>query len=447
MDPATSRFKSAVDNSAENVTAGACAEEATPEAARHLTRTPPRVLLVGYNGANNTGAEALLLSDIEDVRAVLGPDAKITVPTLNEANLRRYVREGPNLRIAPIPTLYFQALHRLVRESDLVLLVEGSTYMDTWTPVLLWAYLWASRCAHALGKPCLAYAVDAGELSRLDRWLVRRVASNTDLIVARSRGAAERLHSWGVTAPIEVTADNAFNFRPSEADLGWVQREWPEVGEGLVGIAAVDVTLWPVVVRPWGRAEDCYRWPYYFSRSPERSGARDSLAATYAALADRLVAEHGKSVALIGMEQLDEPFGREIQRRMVHADRARVFSSRAYSASQLTILLRNLDLLVTSRYHASVLSLAARVPQIAVGHDLRLKTLYDELGLAEEYFLTPHDPTLGTALAERAEQLLAAPEPIRAALGRAFADLTTRAQRNRALLRAFVEARGWKAVG
>jgi hypothetical protein len=35
-------------------------------------RLAPRVLMLGYNGANNTGAEALLLSDIEDVRAVLG---------------------------------------------------------------------------------------------------------------------------------------------------------------------------------------------------------------------------------------------------------------------------------------------------------------------------------------------------------------------------------------
>ena len=66
-----------------------------------------RVLMVGYNGANNTGAEALLLSDIEDVRAVLGPEAHITVPTLNEANLRRYLTEGPTLRIAPMPTLFF----------------------------------------------------------------------------------------------------------------------------------------------------------------------------------------------------------------------------------------------------------------------------------------------------------------------------------------------------
>ncbi|HEX8919724.1 MAG TPA: polysaccharide pyruvyl transferase family protein, partial [Chloroflexota bacterium] len=161
--------------------------------------TALKALLVGYNGANNTGAEALLLADIEDIRAVLGPDAVITVPTLNEANLRRYVAEGPTLRIAPIPTVYFLALRRLVRDSDLLVLVEGSTYMDTWGHALLWAFLWATRCAHAMGKSCLAYAVDAGRLSALDRYLVRREASKTDLIVTRSRAAAGRLRSWGVT--------------------------------------------------------------------------------------------------------------------------------------------------------------------------------------------------------------------------------------------------------
>ena len=83
-----------------------------------------RVLMVGYNGANNTGAEALLLSDIGDVRAVLGSEAHFTVPTLNPANLRRYLAEGPTLRIVPMPTLFFGTIRRLVRESDLVLLVD-----------------------------------------------------------------------------------------------------------------------------------------------------------------------------------------------------------------------------------------------------------------------------------------------------------------------------------
>jgi len=58
-----------------------------------------KVLLVGYNGANNTGAEALLLADIEDVRAVLGPQAVITIPSLNPPNLRRYVKAGSSQRI------------------------------------------------------------------------------------------------------------------------------------------------------------------------------------------------------------------------------------------------------------------------------------------------------------------------------------------------------------
>ena len=46
-------------------------------------------LLVGYNGANNTGAEAKLLAIIDELLMVLGPETCITVPSLNEANLRR----------------------------------------------------------------------------------------------------------------------------------------------------------------------------------------------------------------------------------------------------------------------------------------------------------------------------------------------------------------------
>src|SRR5512143_2837758 len=187
-----------------------------------------KVLLVGYNGANNAGAEALLLSDIEDVRAVLGNTALITVPTLNVSNLRRYVQEGPNLRIAPIPSLFPLALRQLVAKHDLIMLVEGHCYMDASTSALLWAYLWATHCAHAMGKPCLAYAVDAGQLAPGNRRLVRQEASKTDLIITRSQGAADRLRAFGVTAPIQVTADNALNFQPDKSDEGWVQREWPE---------------------------------------------------------------------------------------------------------------------------------------------------------------------------------------------------------------------------
>ncbi|HEU4399653.1 MAG TPA: polysaccharide pyruvyl transferase family protein [Actinomycetota bacterium] len=405
--------------------------------------SPPTALLVGYNGANNTGAEALLQADIADLRAVLGPDARLTVPTLNAANLRRYLQPGPTLRIAPIPTIFFAAVRRLVREHDLVVLVEGSAYMDTWTPALLWYFLWATRCADEAGKPSLAYAVDAGQLSRLDRWLTRRVASRSELIVTRAEAAAERLRSLGVTAPITATADNAFNFRPDPGDAAWLAACWPE-GARAVGLALVDFSRFPVVVRPWGHREDRYRWPYYFAHSPARRRMSRALAEGYAALADGIVARHGRPVALIGMEELDEPLSHAVQDRMQHGTWARVFSSREHDASQMTTLLRSLDLLITSRYHAAVLSMAAAVPQLAVGHDLRLLSLYQELGLADELFVKGGaSPEVFTAVEERVERLLADPAPVRAALRDGYQVHAAAARRNRALLRAFARDHGW----
>jgi len=406
-----------------------------------------RVLMLGYNGANNTGAEALLLADIADMRAVLGPQATINIPSINPANLRRYVPEGPRQRIPFLPTIFFAALRRMVRENDLVFLVEGSTYMDTWTSALLWAYLWTTRCAHTMHKPCAAYAVDAGEMrSALNRRLVRSEASKTDLIITRAKAAAERMRAWGVTAPMQVTADNAFTFLPDPQDDGLLRRVWPEAGSSVVGLALVDFHRWPVVMRPWGRREDCYKWPYYFSRSPERQHASEALAQGYAALADKLVAEHGKSVALICMEQLDEGIARQVHQRMAHREGARVFSSRQYNASQMTTLLRSLDLLVTSRYHACVLSLAAQVPQVAVGHDLRLKSIYAEMGLLDEYFVDSGSPAMHADLQERVESLLKDGSIQKETLRKGYKEHLASARRNRELLRSFVQSYGWETI-
>jgi polysaccharide pyruvyl transferase WcaK-like protein len=396
-----------------------------------------KVLLVGYSGANNTGAEALLLADIEDMRAVFGPQVRITIPTINPANLRRYVQEGPDLRIAPMPTVFFAALRGFVRESDFVFLVEGSTYMDTWTSALLWAYLWATHWADAYDKPCAAYAVDAGQIkSGLNRRLVRSQASETDLIITRAAAAAERLRGWGVTAPIEVTADNAFTFLPDPADAGLFDRLWPEAGNRVMGLALVDFYLFPVVMRPWGPKEDCYRWPYYYSLPPAERRAAEELADSYAALADHLVTEHGVSVALICMEELDERIARKVHSRMACADRARIFSSREYAASKMTSILRGLDFLVTARYHACVLSMAAHVPQIAVGHDLRLKSIYAELGL-QDFFVDARSPDRDAQLRANLDRVLADPEPVRAALRRGYQEHLAKARCNRELLREF----------
>ena len=409
-------------------------------------RGPPRVLLVGYNGACNTGSETRLLSIIDDVRAVLGPDAPVTVPTLNEVNLRRYLKEGPRLRIAPVPSIYFGALKRLVRQHDLVILVEGSCYMDTWTSALLWAFLWASKQAHAMGRPCMAYAVDAGDLKPGNARRVRRDASGTDLIVTRTAAAADRLRALGVTAPIEVTADTSFTYRPEAADRGAMRRLWPGAPDRVVGISPVDFHIWPVVVRPWGRREDCYRWPYYYSRSRARREASEALARGLAAEADRLVEEQGVGIALLGMEALDAPIVGRVHALMRHDDRAFEMLSQEQNASRMTWALRELDALVTSRYHAAVLAMEAGVPMVALGHDRRIHDLFADLGLIETMFVEHCAVDACGELGSRVDALLADPAPMRSRVRAGNEMHVARARRNRELLRAFVRDHGWEAA-
>lgn len=404
--------------------------------------TGPRVLLVGYNGANNTGSEARLLTIIEDIRSLLGPHVQITVPTLNEDNLRRYLDEDEYLHIAPIPSIFFFAIDKLVKEHDLVLLVEGSCYMDTWTSALLWAFLWATRSAHKQKKPCVAYAVDAGELSSLNRLLVKREASKTDLIITRTMHAQKRLEEIGVTAPLNSTADCAFTFSPEPKDHDFLTKIWPEVSNGVVGLAVVDFSLWPVVIRPWGRKENLYKWPYYFSRSRERMNTREKLVKGWARIADQIIKEHSKEVALICMEALDQPLAQDILRGMENKDSCRVISSNEYNASQMTSMLSQLDLLVTSRYHSAVLSLRALVPQIAVGHDPRLTSFYQDLHLFPDYFLHHDDPNLWEDLNQKIGLLLDNTDLQKDTLEEGLTQQVNLSQKNRIILGEFLKENG-----
>ena len=421
---------------------GSIMTEAAADGAGKGQARPVNVLLVGYNGANNTGAEARLIAVIDDVRTVLGPEAIITIPALNVRNLRRYVKESPNTRIVHLPTIFWPTLWRLSRKSDLVMLVEGSTYIDTYSSGLLKAYLWATRCAKNANKACIAYAVDAGEMSQRNKAEAIKEANRTDLIITRTQGAADLLRKLGVKAPITVTADTALSFRPEDGRRDPLKDPWWASQKGVVGLAMVDFHRLPVVVKLWGPSRDCYKWPFYYTTSKERAAASERLADGYAAQADRLVERDGCKIALICMDQMDEDMARKVLGRTRHPGSVRVFSSRDYNASEMTAVLRSLKVLATSRYHAAVLAMEAGIPTIAVGHDARLRELFNDMGLREELFLDHDREDLFIQLEAKIDQLLASPERVRRAVLKCHRTYMERVKLNRELLRDFVNGRG-----
>jgi polysaccharide pyruvyl transferase WcaK-like protein len=154
--------------------------------------------------------------------------------------------------------------------------------------------------------------------------------------------------------------------------------------------------------------------------------------------ADDIIFEYDKDIALLSMEGLDAGFAKKIQQLMKHPERTKVFTSSEYNASQMTVILRSLDLLITSRYHAGVLSLPSQVPQTAIGHDLRIRDLYADLDMSE-LFIEHEDPLRFWELSNNVGDIFDHYDSVKDKLKIGYEIYRKRESRNPQLLRDFFE--------
>jgi hypothetical protein len=78
------------------------------------------------------------------------------------------------------------------------------------------------------------------------------------------------------------------------------------------------------------------------------------------------------------------------------------------------------------------------VPQTAIGHDLRIKDLYTDLGIPE-YFVDHEDPDRYKALSDNVERLMSDDGSIREKLRIGYEQYVEREKRNPMLLKEFLE--------
>lgn len=365
---------------------------------------PVRFLLVGYNGAGNTGADARTADIARIILERWGNDARVTVMTLDRSATDCYFPdEVESLQFSavfPIATL------RACSANDVVILCEGSTLKSKFANALTLFFAEAAGIMKAQGKPCIALGSEAGDMDAFLERTVRKQFSDVEFI-ARSRASYERVRDLGLNA-YEGT-DAAWDFRAA-TDRDDIERKLRADGwDGsapLMGVAAIDPFCWPVkpslaktvraaVTRDW--SHNFAKW-YFFSVSDDRNRAFDAYIEALASAVNGQYERTGCHVVLLGMERLDERACRELARR-IQAPHS-MFLAKDYNAYQMTAVLRSLTLLVTSRYHANVLSMPAGVPTVAVSMDERLQNTMDEVGLSEHLLLRTDDAELSERLRE-----------------------------------------------
>jgi polysaccharide pyruvyl transferase WcaK-like protein len=176
-------------------------------------------------------------------------------------------------------------------------------------------------------------------------------------------------------------------------------------------VAAINPFYWPVrpsltrlagaaLKRDWSHHYE--KW-YFFASSPERTESYRRYIAGLAEAINRFRKTHPVGVALIGMEALDLGPCQDLQKALDGP--SGIFSSRFYDGYQMTAVLHSLSMLVTSRYHAKVLSMTGGVPAAAVSMDERLYNIFQECGQLNDYYLSTDEAALGEKLHRVMEKL------------------------------------------
>ena len=132
---------------------------------------------------------------------------------------------------------------------------------------------------------------------------------------------------------------------------------------------------------------------YFFSDSEERREKFQRYLSEMAAAVNRYQQEHDAFVVILGMEKLDEEACLRFE-HLVDGPHS-VYHSKDHNVFQMTGLLRQLSMLVTSRYHAAVLSMKRAIPLVAISMDSRLDGVIGETELADHYLLRVDDADLG----------------------------------------------------
>ena len=120
-----------------------------------------KILLVGYNGARNTGSDVRVIAIARQLKELFDPDEiKITVMTLDPSTMEGYFDE--DVELLKFSTLFPIDLFRACSSHHVAILCEGSTLKSTFANALTLFHCEAAGIMAAQHKPCIGYGSEVG---------------------------------------------------------------------------------------------------------------------------------------------------------------------------------------------------------------------------------------------------------------------------------------------
>ncbi len=358
---------------------------------------PLKLLLAGYNGTRNTGADVRVEEMIRQFRHLFGDEhVELSIYTIDPEKTRGYFR---TVRQLHIPKIFPRYLFDTVHAHHAVVACEGSMFKSKFASALSTMMVGSIGLAAAEQKLAIGYGGEAGEMDEGLRALVERYCREA-LILARNRESQEVLRELGIAS--RYGTDTAWTFTPADPEVGaQILRDagWDGVTP-VLALCPINPFWWPVkpnvtraaVNAVSGMYQDAHYGSVYFHR--EGADVHERQERYLDALAEgvrRFRAEHEVFPVMIGSEMLDREACEGLRDRL--GAEYPVIVSDDHDMYAMVSVMRQARLMLSSRYHAIVTTMPAGLPSAGVTMDERIRNLMADRG-TPELALEVDDPEL-----------------------------------------------------
>lgn len=392
---------------------------------------PLKLLLAGYVGTRNTGADVRVEEMVRQFRHLFGDDRlDLSICTIDPSLTRGYFKTVKQLHI---PQIFHKFLYDTVREQHGVIACEGSMFKSKFANALSTMMVGALGLATAEEKIAVGYGGEAGAMDPSLQDLVEKHCK-TALVITRNRESADVLGRLGV--PTALGTDTAWTFEAApraQAEKLLYRAGWDGTKD-VLAICPINPFWWPVRPEPLkavlhgiggGFSDAHYKSIYFHNDAPEVEQRFSAyLRGLAGAIKDftrkRDVSRRPRRAKeyfpiLVGMEQLDRRACERLN-ELLGGD-VPLFVSDEHDMYEMVSVLRRCSMIVSSRYHAIVCSMPALVPSVGVTMDERIRNLMADRG-QPELALEVDDPDLDEALLAAMEKVEREREAVSESIGR-----------------------------
>jgi polysaccharide pyruvyl transferase WcaK-like protein len=391
------RVKDAVDpDRALQATVGASIEA---NAVRHVLGMSPetwapgkplKLLMAGYVGTRNTGADVRVEEMIRQLRHVVGDDQlELTIMTVDPKLTRGYFRTVHQTHLPPVFPGFLAAE---CPKHHGVVACEGSMFKSKFSSALTCFMAGALGHANAEHKVSVGYGAEAGAMTPSLVDFVKKHCKKS-LVICRNEPSRKVLGELGIRTT--SGADTAWTFDPAPSARG--QQLLREAGwdgrQKILVLCPINPFWWPVspdlmkyaAYKLGGQFKHEHYSAFYFHHHGD--AATKKYNAYLQSLADAVNAfaqEREFFTILVGMEQLDRHACEDLLPRL---DRGgQLFISDEHDMYDLVSVLRCCHMMVSSRFHAIVTSMPGLVPSAGVTMDERIRNLMNDRGHPDMFF-------------------------------------------------------------